>query len=47
MLRITGFFLTKPEQVNFDLAFQPVDGQWRLFGISVNTSQAKPPAPGD
>jgi hypothetical protein len=37
MLRITGFFLTKPEQVNFDLAFQPVDGQWRLFGISVNT----------
>jgi hypothetical protein len=47
MLRITGFFLMKPEQVNFDLAFQPVDGQWRLFGISVNTSQAKPPAPGD
>jgi hypothetical protein len=22
-------------------------GQWRLFGISVNTIQAKPPAPGD
>jgi hypothetical protein len=45
MLRITGFFLTKPEQVNFDLAFQPVDGQWRLFGISVKTSQAQPLAP--
>lgn len=45
MLRITGFFPTKPEQVNFDLAFQPVDGQWRMFGISVKTSQAQPPAP--
>jgi hypothetical protein len=39
MLRITGFFPTKPEQVNFDLAFLPIEGQWRLFGISVNTSQ--------
>jgi hypothetical protein len=45
MLRIIGFFPTKPEQVNFDLAFQPVNGQWRLFGISVKTSQAQPPAP--
>jgi hypothetical protein len=39
MLRITGFFPTKPEQVNFDLAFLPIEGQWRLFGISVKTSQ--------
>ena len=37
MLRITGFFPTKPEQVNFDLAFQPVGGQWLLLGMSVTT----------
>ena len=37
VLRITGFFPTKPEQVNFDLAFQPVGGQWLLLGISVTT----------
>ena len=43
MLRITGFFPTAPERVNFDLIFQPVWGQWRLFGISANTVPA--PAP--
>jgi hypothetical protein len=43
MLRITGFFPTQPEQVDFDLLFQLVAGQWRLFGISVDTSQARPP----
>lgn len=40
MLRLTGFFPSQPEQVNFDLAFQHVDGAWRLFGIGVNTSVA-------
>jgi hypothetical protein len=44
MLRVTGFFPTKPEQVNFDLLFQPVGGQWRLFGISVKTRQPPHPA---
>ncbi|MGI8851828.1 MAG: hypothetical protein ACR2GC_00730 [Methyloceanibacter sp.] len=47
MLRITGFFPTQPEQVNFDLAFLPVEGAWRLFGISLDTSnaaQSSPPA---
>jgi hypothetical protein len=43
MLRLTGLFPTRPEQVNFDLAFQFVAGQWRLFGIAVNTTQAPPP----
>jgi hypothetical protein len=38
VLRIAGFFPTKPEQVNFDLAFLPIEGQWRLFGISLKTS---------
>jgi len=44
MLRVTGFFPTQPLQVNFDLAFQPVEAQWRLFGISVGTSPAQPVA---
>lgn len=35
-LRVTGFFPTAPEQVNFDLIFQPVQGKWRLFGVAAN-----------
>jgi len=42
MLYLSGFFPTRPEQVNFELAFQSIAGQWRLFGISVNTTQAQP-----
>ena len=45
MLRVTGFFPRAPERVNFDFIFQPVRGQWRLFGIPVNTSRAQPAAP--
>jgi hypothetical protein len=44
MLRVTGFFATQPERVNFDLIFELVGGQWRLFGMAVDTSQAPPPA---
>lgn len=42
MLRLTGLFPTRPLQINFDLLFQSVGGQWRLFGISVATPQAPP-----
>lgn len=38
MLRLTGFFPSQPEQVNFDLAFQYVGGVWKIFGIGVNTT---------
>ena len=41
-LRLTGFFPTRPQQINFDLAFQAVGGQWRLFGISIATPEAPP-----
>jgi hypothetical protein len=34
-----------PAQVNFELMFAPVNGQWRLFGISVSIGQAAPAAP--
>jgi hypothetical protein len=43
-LLLTGFFPSRPEQVNYDLAFEMVDGDWRLFGIGVNTSREVPAA---
>jgi hypothetical protein len=43
MIRVTGFFPTKPERVNFDLIFQPVNSRWRLFGIAVEPTPAPLP----
>jgi hypothetical protein len=42
LLTLSGFFETQPQRVQFDLLFQPVAGQWRLFGMSVNTVAANP-----
>jgi hypothetical protein len=41
LLRLMGYFPTAPERVNFNLIYQMVDGQWRLFGIGVNTTPAE------
>ena len=41
-LRLTGFFPTRPLQINFDLTYQVAGGQWRLFGISIATPEAPP-----
>jgi hypothetical protein len=41
-LLLTGFFPTRPQQINFDLSFQSVGGQWRLFGIAIATPDAPP-----
>ena len=45
LMRMAGFFPSVPQQVNFEFLFAPVDGQWRLFGLSVNLGQAAPAAP--
>ena len=45
MMRMSGFFPSVPSQVNFDLIFAPVDGQWRLFGLGVNLGSSAPVAP--
>jgi hypothetical protein len=45
MMRMAGFFPSAPTQVNFDLAYAPVNRQWRLFGISVSLGQSGPAAP--
>jgi hypothetical protein len=44
MLRLTGFVATQPNQVNFDLAFEHFQGEWRFFGLSVGTQHATPPS---
>jgi uncharacterized caspase-like protein len=40
MLHLVGYYKTTPQQVNFEVLFQPIQGQWRLFGISVRTTPA-------
>lgn len=39
LLRVAGFFSAGEQQLNFELAFQPVNGRFKLFGISTNLSQ--------
>jgi hypothetical protein len=43
MLRVVGLFPSRPQQVHFDLVFEQVQGDWRLYGISVGTRPAPPP----
>jgi hypothetical protein len=43
MLYLAGFFPTRPLEIKFDLIFQNVGGQWRLFGISIATPEAPHP----
>jgi hypothetical protein len=38
-LHLAGYFPTQPQQINFDLLFQVIANQWRLYGISVSTPQ--------
>jgi hypothetical protein len=45
LMHMAGFFPSVPTQVNFDLSFAPVNGQWRLFAISVSIGQMAPVAP--
>jgi hypothetical protein len=39
-LHLAGYFPTRPQQINFDLQFQAVANQWRLYGISIATPEA-------
>jgi hypothetical protein len=45
MMHMAGFFPSVPTQVNFELAYAPMGGRWRLFGLSVTFGQAAPTAP--
>jgi hypothetical protein len=44
-LRVSGFFPTEPQRVNFDLILEFVGGKWRLYGISAGMSQPKQAQP--
>jgi hypothetical protein len=44
-MHMTGFFPSVPTQVNFDLLFAPVAGQWKLFGMSVLIGHTAPVPP--
>jgi hypothetical protein len=41
-LLLSGVFLTRPQQIKFDLMFEVDAGQWKLFGIAVATPEAPP-----
>jgi hypothetical protein len=43
-LRLSGFFPSRPEQVNFDLAFIMMGGRWRLHGMALNTTRNETPS---
>jgi hypothetical protein len=45
IMHMAGFFPSVPTQVNFELAYAPVGGRWRLFALSVSFGQAAPTAP--
>lgn len=45
LLHMAGFFPSVPTQVNFELLFAPVEGRWRVFGVSVNLGSSTPTAP--
>jgi len=42
---IKGYFLGQPVQMNFELLYQAVNAQWRLFGISVQPGTSQGGAP--
>lgn len=45
MLHMAGFFPSVPMQVNFELLFEPVNRQWKIYGVSVNLTSGAPQAP--
>lgn len=40
MMRMAGFFLVGPAELDFQLLFASVRGAWRLYGISLNAKQS-------
>ena len=40
LLRLTGYFDTMPQRVSFDMLFEPVKGEWLLYGINIATERS-------
>jgi hypothetical protein len=47
MMHMAGFFPSVPTQIRFELLYAPVQGQWKLFGLSVSLGSSAPVAPSD
>jgi len=47
MMHMAGFFPSVPSQIRFEVLYAPVQGQWRLFGLSVTLASSSPTAPSD
>ena len=47
MLRLRGVIPMRPEGILFDMLFQHIDGEWRVFGIGVAPEEAKQIDEGD
>ena len=43
LLRLRGYFPTRPERINFNLSYQVVAKRWRLFSVSVGTTPVTEP----
>lgn len=46
LLRVRGSFPLRPAAIQFDLLFQNISGQWRIFGIAVAPLVTQPPQSG-
>jgi hypothetical protein len=46
LLRVRGTFPLRPAAIGFDLLFQNISGQWRIFGIAVAPIVAQQPQSG-
>ena len=45
LLQLVGSFPTQPRQIQFQIVYQPVDGQWKLFGLNISLVAAPAPVP--
>jgi hypothetical protein len=45
MMHMAGFFPSVPTQIRFEVLYAPVQGQWKLFGLSVSLGSSSPTAP--
>ena len=41
LIRLRGYFPTRPVRVNFDLTFAHFDDDWRLHGLAIAPSEAR------
>ncbi len=45
LLALVGFFPTQPRKIEFHIVYQPVNGEWKLFGLTVRLAAPETPVP--